>query len=66
MNRNIAQGKWRQMVGDAKQFWGDLTDDDLKRAEGGVDKLRGLLQEKYGRTEQEAEQQIDEFVKRFH
>lgn len=66
MNHNIAQGKWRQLLGNAKQVWGDLTDDDLKRAEGGADKLRGILQEKYGRSQQEAERQIDEFVKRFH
>lgn len=66
MNRNIAEGKWRQMMGNAKKFWGELTDDDLKRAEGGVDKLRGVLQEKYGRSQEEAEKQIDEFVDRYH
>ncbi len=59
MNNNIFQGKWKQMRGQAKVWWGKLTDDDLEKVEGNLDKLTGLLQEKYGYTQQQAEDEIN-------
>ena len=29
MNNNIFEGKWKQIRGQAKEWWGKLTDDDL-------------------------------------
>jgi uncharacterized protein YjbJ (UPF0337 family) len=40
-----------------KVWWGKLTDDDLKQVDGKYDKLIGLLQEKYGYTRQQAEEE---------
>jgi uncharacterized protein YjbJ (UPF0337 family) len=59
MNNNIFQGKWKQMRGQAKVWWGKLTDDDLEKVDGNLDKLTGLLQEKYGYTQQQAEDEIN-------
>jgi uncharacterized protein YjbJ (UPF0337 family) len=55
MNNNIFEGKWKQMRGQAKVWWGKLTDDDLEKVGGQYDKLIGLLQEKYGYTQEQAE-----------
>ena len=52
-------GKWHQLRGSVKQEWGKLTDDDLDYIEGTRDRLIGRLQEKYGVTKEEAEQQAD-------
>jgi uncharacterized protein YjbJ (UPF0337 family) len=46
MNNDIAEGKWKQIVGNAKAAWGELTDDELAGAEGRADKLAGLIQER--------------------
>jgi uncharacterized protein YjbJ (UPF0337 family) len=59
MNKDIFAGKWKQMKGQVKQWWGDLTDDDLDRIEGDRDKMIGLLQEKYGWTKDRAETEVD-------
>jgi uncharacterized protein YjbJ (UPF0337 family) len=61
MNNDIFEGKWKQMRGQAKVWWGKLTDDDLEKVGGNLDKLIGLLQEKYGYTRQQA---LDEYNKR--
>ena len=61
MNKDVFEGKWKQMRGQAKEWWGKLTDDDLERAGGKADQLIGLLQEKYGYTRERAE---EEFSKR--
>lgn len=59
MNADVFAGKWKQMKGQAKEWWGKLTDDDLARIEGSRDRLIGLIQERYGYTKQQAEQEVD-------
>jgi len=59
MNKNVFEGKWKQMRGQAKVWWGKLTDDDLDKVEGSFEKLTGLLQEKYGYTQQQAEAEFE-------
>ena len=59
MNKDILEGQWKQMRGEAKAWWGKLTDDDLKRVAGKFESLAGALQEKYGYTRQQAETEID-------
>lgn len=65
MNKDIIEGKWKQIRGEAKAWWGKLTDDDLDRAAGKFDVLTGLLQEKYGYTRQRAADEIDRRVSAF-
>jgi len=65
MNKDIVEGKWKQMRGNAKTWWGKLTDDDLDRAAGKYDVLAGLLQEKYGYTRQRADEEIDKHIKEY-
>jgi uncharacterized protein YjbJ (UPF0337 family) len=65
MNKDILEGKWKQIRGNAKTWWGKLTDDDLDRAAGKYDILAGLLQEKYGYTRQLADEEIDKRLKEF-
>lgn len=62
MNRDILEGKWKQLRGEIRQRWGELTDDELDQIAGKRDKLAGLLQEKYGYTQLEAEQQVQDFL----
>ena len=62
MNRDILEGQWKQMRGQAKMWWSGITDDDLDRTAGNYDVLAGLLQEKLGYTRQRAEEEIDKRV----
>lgn len=62
MNKDILEGQWKQIRGEAKSWWGDLTDDDLDRAAGKFDVLVGILQEKYGYTRERAADEIDKRV----
>lgn len=63
MNWDQIEGKWKQVKGSAKKQWGDLTDDDLTRMEGGRDKFVGVLQERYGIAKEEAQRRADEWAK---
>jgi uncharacterized protein YjbJ (UPF0337 family) len=59
MNKDQAEGKWDQIKGRAKKAWGELTDDDFKKAEGSVDKLYGVIQEKFGDTKETIKAKLD-------
>ncbi len=59
MNQDIFEGKWKQVQGQVKEWWGKLTDNDLERAGGKWEQFVGLLQEKYGYTREHAEEEID-------
>ena len=62
MNKDTLEGQWKQIRGEARAWWGKLTDDDLDRAAGKLDVLAGLLQEKYGYTRERAADEIDKRV----
>jgi uncharacterized protein YjbJ (UPF0337 family) len=53
------KGNWTELKGKMKQKYGQLTDDDLKYAEGKEDELVGKLQKKLGKTREEVIKEID-------
>ena len=61
MNKDQLQGKWEQMKGSVKTQWGKLTDDDVEQINGNLEKLIGLVQERYGYLRQQAAREVDEF-----
>ena len=63
MREDIVAGMWKQLRGEIKSTWGELTDDEIDQIEGEGDKLVGKLQEKYGYTRQEAEHEIEDFIR---
>ena len=57
MNKDTLKGQWKQAMGTIKQKWAKLTDDDLKYVDGSFEKLVGKIQERYGRSREEAEKE---------
>lgn len=58
MNWDQIQGKWTQLKGRAREEWGELTDNEIQEAKGEREQMLGLIQEKYGRTREEAEREL--------
>jgi len=63
-NKDVLQGKWKELRGQVKQTWGMLTDDQLDRISGRYEELAGLIQQRYGYTREKARQEIDAFLER--
>jgi uncharacterized protein YjbJ (UPF0337 family) len=55
---DILEGNWKQMKGQVKEWWGDLTDDDLTEIDGKRDNLVGALQKRYGYAKERAESEV--------
>ena len=64
MNWNQIEGNWEQLKGKAQAQWGRLTDDDVDIIAGNRKQLAGKIQELYGKREEEAEREIDEWIAR--
>lgn len=62
MNTDIFKGKWHQLKGKVRQQWGELTDDDVDRIQGDSEVLMGRIQERYGRTRDEAQREVDRWL----
>jgi len=59
MNKDIFEGKAKEMRGQIKEWWGKLTDDELEQAGGNAEQIVGLLQQKYGYTREHAEEEFN-------
>jgi len=62
MNEDILKGQWSQLKGRVRQEWGRFTNDDVARIDGDREILLGRLQELYGRTREEAEEELEQFL----
>jgi uncharacterized protein YjbJ (UPF0337 family) len=58
LNTQVLQGQWNQFRGQIKKKWSQLTDDDLRMANGNVDQLVGRIQHRTG----EAREAIEQFL----
>jgi uncharacterized protein YjbJ (UPF0337 family) len=63
MNSDQMQGKWKQLKGSVKERWGKLTDDDIDVINGQHDQLIGRIQERYGMAKDEAQRQVDQWMR---
>ena len=61
MNWEMIEGNWKQFKGHVKEKWGKLTDDNLDTIAGKRDRLAGKIEETYGITKDQAEQQVKAF-----
>ena len=62
MNTDVLQGKWTQLKGTVRKQWGKLTDDDVDQIQGDAEILQGRIQERYGRTKEQAQQEVDNWL----
>ncbi|MER3447163.1 MAG: hypothetical protein C4291_10110 [Candidatus Dadabacteria bacterium] len=63
MNWDRIAGNWKQVKGKIREKWGKLTDDDLEVIAGKRDQFIGKLQERYGISKEEAERQVNDWMK---
>ncbi len=61
MNWDIIEGNWKKFRGRIRIRWGKLTDDQLDLIAGKRIELAGKIQEAYGVTKDEVEEQIKLF-----
>jgi uncharacterized protein YjbJ (UPF0337 family) len=66
MNSDQLEGKWKQVKGEVREKWGQLTDDDIHVIAGRRDQLIGRIQERYGIAKEAATREVDTFLKKLN
>jgi uncharacterized protein YjbJ (UPF0337 family) len=63
MNWDQIEGKWKEYRGRFREKWGKLTDDDWDVIAGKRDQLVGRIQQRYGLEREQAQREVDDFVR---
>jgi uncharacterized protein YjbJ (UPF0337 family) len=66
MNGEQVSGNGKSFKGKAREPWGDPTDDDLVRVGGRRDPLVGVIEERHGIANEEAEDKVAEWERLVH
>lgn len=62
INAQVLRGNWNELKGVIREHWGELTSDDVRRFNGNVDQLVGLIQRKTGETREAVQDFLDELT----
>ena len=62
MNREQLAGAWYVVRGKVQEQWGKLTDDDLDVINGRHTQLVGKVRQRYGKTREAAEREVDRWL----
>jgi uncharacterized protein YjbJ (UPF0337 family) len=63
MNWDRISEQWKQFSGKIRESWGLLTERDIEKIAGSRDQLIALIRERYGISRDEAERQVDEWLR---
>jgi uncharacterized protein YjbJ (UPF0337 family) len=61
-NGEVRAGRWKQIHGTLKQWWGRLAGNNQRRLSGRYEVVVGVLQERFGRTKAQAEREAKRFM----
>lgn len=59
MNREVLEAQWVHVKEFLKEKWPNLTDEDIRQINGRIDTLIAKLQQRYGYTKEQAENEIN-------
>ncbi len=64
INQDQIEGKWKEIKGDIRKKWGQLTENDVEATRGNLHSLAGVLQQKFGLAKDEAIKHLNEITER--
>lgn len=65
MNWDYSAAPWKQSTGSIEKAWSKLSNDHIAPADRQHEKFIGIIQEQYGITREEAEEQLREWDSRW-
>ncbi len=65
LNENVVKGKWLEIKGDIQKAWGKLTDDELEKTKGDMKAISGLVQQKYGESQEFHSKKVSDIFHKF-
>jgi len=66
MDKYQTKGKLNKLTASIKQQWGELTDDEVSKAEGNYDEFVASIQEKYGESREAIAEKLNKMKERMN
>lgn len=64
MDKDRIEGKWTEIKGKLQEAYGALSDDEIEKAKGDRAQIEGILQQRLGKTKDEARAALDSILER--
>ena len=64
-NQDQIVGKWKEIKGELRKTWGEITDDEFERTKGDAQSITGLIQQKYGESKENLKDKVDGILNSF-
>lgn len=65
MNHDIIDGKWKEIKGEIRNIWSDITGDELEKVKGNLTSISGLIQQKYGHQKEDVTEKLNVIMSKF-
>lgn len=62
MDNDRIEGKWTEIKGRLREAYGVLSDDEIEQAKSDREQLEGVMQQKLGKTKDEARKAVDDIL----
>ncbi|MBY6112942.1 CsbD family protein [Mameliella alba] len=62
MDKDLIEGKWTEVKGRLREAYGVLSDNELEEARGDREQLEGKLQQRLGKSKDEARAALDDIL----
>jgi uncharacterized protein YjbJ (UPF0337 family) len=62
INQQIIEGHWNELKGRVQEKWGELSDDDIRVADGNLNQLVGVIQRKTGQARERIEAELEDLA----
>ncbi len=59
LNQQMLEGSWNEIKGKVRARWGQISDQELQEAQGNVEQLVGMIQQKTGEAREEIEAHLE-------
>ncbi|WP_413586980.1 CsbD family protein [Bdellovibrio sp. HCB274] len=65
MNKDVLQGKWKEIKGELRKTWGNITDDEFEKTKGDATAIAGIVQQRYGLAKEDASEKVSSLMDKY-
>lgn len=65
LNEETIKGKWKEIKGEIRTQWGNMTEDELEKSSGNITSIAGLIQQRYGAKKEEVQEKLNNILAKF-
>jgi uncharacterized protein YjbJ (UPF0337 family) len=61
----VLRASWKEIKGDLRKAWGNITDDEFEKTKGDATSIAGIVQQRYGMAKEEASRKVSSIFEKY-